>query len=242
MKLGSFAVLVLAVAAAPACHLAAESHPAATDYVIFVDQTGSVGAHERAAWPPTADVVLRRLALGDSILILPVHDQTMNAAPLFYARVPAQGVSLEDVTRGKRRLKEIRDRARVAIQEALQSDKRARGSELLAIVDRVAKARLASGERPMRVYVFSDMLQSMPPINLERTTLLPGDIPQRVSTIGTAARWRSGLLSGVIFQCVLNGLESGRPAGVNDRRILEEFWRVVLTSVGAELLSFDTHL
>jgi hypothetical protein len=210
--------------------------------VVFIDETGSVSAPEREAWAATADRVLGRLALGDSILILPVHDQTLNAAPLFQARVPAPGVSLEGLAHGKRRLKQIRDAARQAIQQALRSGRKARASDLIAIVDRVAAAHTAAPDRVMRVYVFSDMVHSLPPVNLERIALTASDIAPAVAKIGNDARWRGGMLSGVTFFCVLNGIDSGGRIAANDRRILGEFWRVLLTSVEGELGSFDTYL
>jgi hypothetical protein len=219
MKLSVLALLVIAFAA-PSRTLSAASRSAATDYVVVIDQTDSVSASERSAWAAIADDVLRRVALGDSILILPVHDRTLDAAPLFWARVPEQGVSIEDIVRAKRRLKEVRETARQTIHQALESRKPARGTELLAIVDRVAASRAGAGKRQTRVYIFSDMLHSMPPINLERTALSASDVPRWVSNAGSRARWHGGLLAGVKVLCVLNGIDSGRRQDVNDRRIL----------------------
>jgi hypothetical protein len=242
MMRANLIALGLAIAVAPGCRLTAAPTATATDHVMFIDQTGSVSAREREAWAATADDVLGRLGLGDSIVILPVHDQTLNAAPLFQARVPAQEVSLEGLAHGKRRLKQIRDAAQRTVRQALQSGKQARASDLVAIVDRVAAARSAGAGRVMRVYVFSDMVHSLPPVNLERTALKADDIVPAVAKIGNEARWRGGMLSGVKFFCVLNGIDSGQRNTVNDRRILGEFWRVLLTSVEAELASFNTHL
>lgn len=242
MKPAGLMLLMMAIAVASGCQAAAASRPPETDYVMLVDQSGSITAPERAAWSAHADVLLQRLGLGDSILILPVHDQTLNAAPLFHARVPAQGVSLEDLARGKRRLKEIRSAAHQTIGHALESKTQSRGTDVLAVVDRVAAARKSNAGRELRVYIFSDMLQSLPPLNLERTALSPDDIPQHVSRIASAARWRNDLLKGVTFVCVLNGVNSGRRNAVNDRRILVDFWRALFASVGADLASFDTYI
>jgi len=241
MRVSSCLVVAVALAILQGAHTKAASRPQPIDYVIFIDQTGSVSAEQRQAWATTATDVLKQLTVSDSILILPVHDRTLDAAPLFFARVPAGGLSLEDMAFAKRSLKETRQAARASVHEALTSRKQASSTQLLTVIDRLAAARSAQPGRIMRAYLFSDMVNSTPDLDMERRRLVSAEIPQLVGKIRNDARWRDGALAGVKVFCVLNGIDTGQRA-TNDRRVLHEFWRAVFTAVGAELETFETHL
>jgi hypothetical protein len=223
------------------CGLTA-AKPAPVDYVLFLDETGSVTAGQRAAWAATADAVLGRLSFSDTILIFPVHDRTSQAAPIFKARVPSPGSTLRDLARAKKGLREIRDAALQSVHDALASAKQATSTDLYALVDRVAASRSNAQDRITRVYVFSDMLHSGPPVDLERIGLATTGIPVVVDKVRQHRRWSDNAMAGAKVFCVLNGIDAGGRATLNSRRDLEEFWRALLTSVGGEIVSFDTYL
>src|SRR5688572_18998405 len=101
-----------------------------TTYLLFLDLSGSVSGAQRTAWVATADAIVQRLTFGDTIAIFPITDRTLDAAPLFRARVVDEGQSLEDLAGARASLHRVRADAAAAVGAALAAPTRAHSTDV----------------------------------------------------------------------------------------------------------------
>jgi hypothetical protein len=214
-----------------------------TSYLIFLDMTGSVSPAQSAAWVATADAVLQRLAFGDTIAVFPITDRTLDAAPLFRARVADEGQSLEDLADARASVEQVRTDAAAAVRAALATPTRARSTDVFAVVDKVAESAGAS-DTPPQVFIFSDFLDSAAPdvIDMETTPLPMKTLPRLVTEVQRRHGWAPDTLRGATIAGVLNGVTSGGRPPVNDRRVLRAFWGALFGALGGRLAQFDTYV
>jgi hypothetical protein len=215
-------------------------HAPAT-YVLFLDLTGSVSSAQGAAWVATVDAVLQRLTFGDTVAVFPITDRTLDAAPLFRARIAAEGDSLEDLAAARASLQRVRADAAAAVRAALAAPSRARRTDVFAVVDRVAEA-VRGSDLPAQVFIFSDFLDSATPdlIDMEQKRLPMETLPTLIAAVQQRYGWAPDSLRGATIAGVLNGVASGGRAPMNDRRALRAFWGALFEAVGGCLAQFDT--
>jgi hypothetical protein len=215
---------------------------APTEYILFLDLSASISAAQRNAWLGAAAAVLEQMSFGDSIAIFPIHDRTSGAAPLFRARVPDKGLSLEDIAHAKEILEKVRQDGSVALREALSSNTRSHSTELLEIVNKLASTPNEERKVSRRVFIFSDFLHSTRDLDLEKTRLADYDLDALILDIQKRYRWTKDALRGDKIYGVLSATTSGGPRPVNDHAALKQFWGTLFNQLGAELASFDTYL
>jgi hypothetical protein len=214
------------------------------DVLLFIDKSGSMSTRESAAALQSGEAVVTGLSFSDTITLFPIHDHTLDAAPLFRARIPERGRSLEERAASKRALLDIRAAARDALRRSFASAGGARHTALLEVVDKVSTAPIPAAQVFREVYVFSDFLHSTPRFDMERTTLPAGEveITGLVSALSKEFHWTAETLRNVTIHCIVTGKSAGQRGGVNDPRVLQRFWSALFAGVGAQVAGFDTYL
>jgi hypothetical protein len=231
-------VLAVTVAALAGCRPAGVP----TEYLLFLDLSGSVSSAQREAWLTSGDAALKRLSFGDSLAIFPIHDRTLDAAPLFRARVPEKGYSLEEIAGAKAALLQVRSEAGAALRDALEGNTRSRGTQLFEVIDKLASSPSGEPKVLRKVFIFSDFLQSSRDLDFERTRLADQDLAALIASLQNRHGWTNDTLRGVTIYGILTGADSGERRPINDRRVLKQFWGMLFHQLGAELASFDTYL
>ncbi len=235
-------ILVLAgVIGLAGCSARGADRKTGSRLIIFLDQTASIDATQRAAWMKEASGLARQLTGGSSVAVYPIHDRTMDAAPLFQADIPAVGddATSDEALAGHLALVHARDGSRAAIEKGLETGPAVR-TDVFSSIDRIQPDTLH--RRTVIVY-FSDMLNSTPDLNLET----PGAIkrPSMGAQIEALARrhyWQPGQLAGDEVYCVLNSIESGHRGPAVDRLTQKAFYDALFQALGARLVSYETHL
>ena len=234
-------LLGLALALATAgCSASAEPNRRGTRFVLFLDLSASVQPGECDRWLRQAGQLAP--GYGDSVEVFPLHAQTLSAAPLLEAEVPALGrdPGLDELARARAIRKQVRESLAGVLRTAFAESARSSSTDVFSAIDRVRPD--PSGRRTAVVF-FSDMLNSTREANLEQGPALASSaVPALVRSIAAAHAWSAATLGGADVYCILNSQESGRVAPVNDRRALHRFYAAMFQSIGARLVVFDTHL
>jgi hypothetical protein len=233
---------ILAAAATSGC--SAEGHPHASGrrLIVFIDLSASITNNQRALWKREAARLADSLADDSTIAIYAIHDQTMDAAQLYEAEIPA---SVADGTRTaaeKQKLarREVRKGAIAAMVGALDSGGKAPRTDIFSAIDRIRPTR--DGRR-LQIFFFSDMLNSTPDFNMELPGALTRSSPaDRIAQLARRHSWHSGQLAGAEVYCVLNSIESGRRGPVMDRLAQQAFYSSLFESLGARLMAYDTNI
>ncbi|MEK7752167.1 MAG: hypothetical protein AAB654_09650 [Acidobacteriota bacterium] len=210
-------------------------------FVVFVDQSLSLqpDREQLEHWAAAAEHrVFSRFRAGDALYIYGIHDQSGAAASLFSEtpRALPPDADMDTTMAIRREVAAVLASGRSWLREALQSSVRSRQTRLLEALPRIRK----DPERAREALFLSDMLESTPELDLERSRLTDQNMPELVAAAVARHRLEKDLLAGVSITCVLDSPRIGAPRRTNDRRTLECFWRMVLTGLGATLVSFDS--
>jgi hypothetical protein len=209
--------------------------------IVFLDQTASINAAQRAAWMKEAAGLASQIAPGSSIAIYPIHDRTMDAAPLFAADIPA---APDDATADEARAQHsalvgAREGARAAIETGLNAGG-ASQTDIFSTIDRIQPD---PRQRRTVIVYFSDMLNSTPDLNMEaRGTIKRSDIPAKLEGLARRHYWQPGQLAGDEVFCILNSIDSGQREPAVDRLTQRVFYDALFQALGAQLKSYETHL
>jgi hypothetical protein len=224
------------------CSANGSVHESGRRSFVFLDLTGSVDQEQRRLWASDAGRLVDSLSGGSGIAVYPIHDHTMEAAPLFEGEIPEwkPDATYEVAARQKADLVRTRDRASAAIRRALDSGGDAARTDIFSAIDRVQPDLQA---RPTAIYFFSDMLNSTPDLNMEHAgALTRGNAAEQIRKLARKHQWRGGLLKGVDVYCVLNSVASGRAGPAVDRLTQRDFYQALFETLGARLVTYDTHL
>ncbi len=244
-KLALVTVLSAIVLCVAAFHFLGGGHggerkelPART--IVFVDQSASIPEAQQAEWEKVVGGLLGRLKAGDAFAVFGIHDQSLNAKPIFQAEVPAleEGAGLDEWETWKRRLNQIRKEAKEAFNQALHPEQRALSTDIFSAINRVQPDRT----RKTSLIFMSDMLHSTRELDLEKTRLVEGNIASLLNPVIAKHQWRQGALEGAAVHCVLNSVELRENSPLNDRLVLRRFWAALFEFLGAEVETFETHL
>lgn len=222
------------------CSASAEPNRRSTRFVLFLDLSASVPPTECERWLGQAGRLVPDY--GDSVVVFPLHEQTLAAGPLLEAEIPALGrdPGFDELARARKVRKQVRESLAGVLKKAFAESARSPATDVFSAIDRI-RPDLAG--RRTAVVFFSDMLNSTREGNLEKApAVAPSAVPALIRSIGAAHGWSAATLRGVDVYCILNSLESGKAAPVNDRRILHRFFGAMFQSMGARLVVFDTHL
>jgi hypothetical protein len=210
--------------------------------VVFVDLSESPGPDDAVRWREAANVkVFERTNFGDSVIVYAVHDHTAESAPLFEVSVPMLGpdASMDETLRARKLLRHARVDGPVKLDEALRAPVRSRSTRLIESLRRIPK----DPGRATEVLYLSDMLESTSELDLERTRISNANIVHLAQAAIERYRLTPGALDGVTFYCVLDSPRVGTASRkANDHQSLERFWRLVVTSLGGNLASFDSRI
>ncbi len=210
-------------------------------FEIFVDQSASIPSIQQEQWVLAVDKLFGRLGSGDGVVIYGMHDQTLNASPIYKADVPIlpPNPGYEILEGWKRRLNQIRRDAKAALAQALNPRQRALRTDIFSAFNRVQP----DPKRQTIIVFLSDMLNSTPELDMEKTRLSDSDISKRLSSIAAKHQWKSGMLGGAKVHCILNSVEiRAVVTPLNDRLALGQFWEALLKELGASVETFETHL
>jgi hypothetical protein len=209
-------------------------------YIVFVDQSASIPETQQAQWEKVFGKLLDRLKGGDAFAIFGIHDQSLNAKPIFQAEVPVleEGAGLDDWETWKRRLNQIRNGAKESFNKALHPERRALSTDIFSAINRVQPDRT----RKTSLILMSDMIHSTRELDMEKTRLAGENIAGILNPVIGRHQWRKGALEGVEVHCVLNSVELHETSPLNDRLILRRFWTALFDNLGAKVMTFETHL
>jgi hypothetical protein len=210
--------------------------------IVFLDLSASVDYEQRRLWGRDAARVVDALAGGCGVAVLPIHDHTLEAAPLFEGEVPQwlSDATFDVASRQKAALVQTRDGASAAIRKALDGDGGAIRTDIFSAIDRI---RPDPNARRTAIYFFSDMLNSTSDLNMERPgSLTRSNAAEQIQNLARRHAWRPGILAGVEVYCVLNSIESGHSGPAVDRLTQRYFYEALFKALGARLVTYDTHL
>jgi hypothetical protein len=134
---------------------------------------------------------------------------------------------------------EVRKHAKEAIAIALDPPKRAEWTDIFGALNRAH----ADKNRETHILIFSDMKESTPSLDLERTRLTEENLAPSLNAAASRYDWQKDQLRGAKVYCLLDSvsLGGGKPSP-NDRTVLHRFWTTFFRSFKAELITFETHL
>ncbi len=211
-------------------------------HVLFVDQSDSPRAPDIERWVAAAKVsIFDPLSFGDAVLIYGVHDHTADSAPLFDKPVPPMppNASMDIVIGLRKALREAREGGAAAVAAALRAPTRSRSTRLIESLGRVPR----DGQRQVRVTYLSDMLECTRELNLEKTAITDTNLQQLAQAAVDRYHLHRGALDGVHVRVVLDSpLVGSRRTVPNDHESLGRFWRLLFTSLGGTLDSFDSRV
>ncbi len=210
-------------------------------YVWFIDQSSSVDPSGQPQWQKAAEEQGKCLRCGDALFVFGLHNQTPNAAPIYDAEIPAVS---DDPTRDERekcdrKMKQVRRELKEKLREAFNPQHRAPTTDYFSAIDRIKP----DPTRHTMVFFVGDLFQSnQTELDLERVRLTDENINDLLNPVITRHCWQQDQLKGVKIHCLFNSLNIIDTTPLNDRRILRKFWGTLFQSLGAELVTFDTHL
>jgi hypothetical protein len=211
-------------------------------YLIFVDQSASPGPSDAARWIDAANhKVFERLRFGDSLVVYGVHDHTGDSAPIFEAAIPVvpEDAGMDGVIGARRALRDARVNGLKSVREALKSPVLSRTTKLIESLRRIT----GDQQRKTEALYLSDMLESTKDLDLERIRLTDANLPTLAQAAINRYQFTRGMLDGVTVFCVLDSPRVGEPRSkMNDRSMLDRFWRLIFTTLGAQLASFDSRI
>lgn len=219
------------------------TEPACDCYTMFIDQSASISSQQRAHWMGEAEKIIASIKPGDSITTYSIHDQTLRTKPHFEAHIPPldEDAGLDDQLRVKQKLVEAKNGTREALQKALDAAGQAPKTDIFSAFD-----RSSVGQRNCRValFFFSDCLHAAErdEINLEQTRLVEDRFPQIIEATARRHGWRNNTLKGAAVYAILPSAQSGQGQPLNDVRILKAFYQSMVSSIGGQLVSFETTL
>jgi hypothetical protein len=209
-------------------------------YVWFIDQSISVDPSGQPQWQKATEEQVKRIRCGDTLFMFGLHNQTRQAAPIYNDEVPAVSddpTIIED-KKCKLKLVPMRQQLKDKFREAFDLRHRAIETDYFSSIDRI---KLDQTRRTM-VFFVGDMVQSNRELDLERVRLTEENIVDLLNQVIAKHGWQRDQLNGVRVHCLLNSLNIREAAPLNDVRILRKFWETLFQSLGAELVTFDTHL
>lgn len=214
----------------------------ATQRVLFVDQSDSPPDADIERWSQAADsAVFATMQFGDSVVVFGVHDHTADSAPIFEASVPVCGpyAGMDCVIKARRALIQVRQNGAAAVRAALHSTVRSHSTRLIESLARIPR----DANRTVEVMYLSDMLESTRELDLERTPITDANLGRLVQCAVERYHFRRGALDGVTVRAVLDSPPVGaRRKMPNDHTALDHFWRLLITSLGGNLASFDSRV
>jgi hypothetical protein len=213
--------------------------------VLAVDQSDSISVSQLAQWEPAARALVSQLCPGDSLQIFTIHNNTLNAKPLFddsLPLAPSANATIANRILFKRQMLDFQQAADLALLQAFQRAAAVTATDIFSLFDRIR----SNPSRQVRLVIFSDGLHSNAELNLERfpLKLKPGTLGPLIQRLATHHGWDSTTLAGASVAFVLPSLNAGpdKSPGPNDRLVLKDFYDVLVRSLGGVLKSFDTQL
>jgi len=209
-------------------------------YVWFIDQSSSVDPSGQPQWQRATEEQVKRLRCGDTLLMFGLHNQTRQAAPIYNDEVPAvsDDPTIDEDKRCKLKLDPMRQQLKEKFREAFDLRHRATETDYFSAIDRIKLDQT----RHTMVFFVGDMVQSNRDLDLERVRLTEENIVDLLNPVIARHGRQRDQLKGVRIHCILNSLNIREAAPLNDVHILRKFWGTLFQSLGAELVTFDTHL
>ena len=225
-RLAALALLVAAAGCGRASAAApSAAAPATKQVVAIVDVSRSIDATRRQ----DADTLLRSvvwtLAPGDRLVVIETYRANDPTAEEWSVDIPSAQDPSKPTPGEKRRADRTRDEALAVIPTFFDSSsaKRAKTTDIMSALFRAADQAKARPRAKTLVLVLSDMLNSTPELNMERSGGIPDDV--WIQSLKGAGRLPD--LSGLCVFAVGGDVASDRGARVRS------FWLDYLRSSGA---------
>jgi hypothetical protein len=209
-------------------------------YIWFVDQSISVSPARQREWEAITEEHIKCLKCGDKVLTYGMHDQSLNAAPIYNESIPAfsDPPTHDEEEECHQKLNQVRRELREKLHEAFSPQRRSSTTDIFSAIDRIKTDKV----RQTIVYFVGDMIQSNQELDLEHMHLKEQNIVALLNPIVAKHGWQPGRLKGVKIHCILNSIGIREAAPLNDRRILRKFWETLFVGLGGTLETFDTHI
>jgi hypothetical protein len=205
---------------------------------VFIDISGSIADEQRALWKQMVlSEVHTRLVPGDEVLLFLVTERSSLEVPRrLPATVAPDGTLTGDVNSAEsvRRLEAELD---AVLQQLLQSRRKVRQTDLLGVVDRLARRPSGSS---VEALIFSDMEEESDDVDLARRPPASAEEAGQLVRRQVQGRgWTSDSLKGVRVSCFLPTTGNALKRPLAHRRALEGFWRTLIVGLGGELSHYD---
>jgi len=237
---------IAAIALSSACGIAPGTERSAVSsvqphrYRIFVDESASAVGRKNPQWDLGVGRLCTLLSYGDASEIYMINDSTKDNAPLFRVSIPqfpANG-SMDEQILVKKQLVEGRRKLKNYLNQAIHVDphKGSKTSDILGFIERSAP----DAARKEMTVLFTDGLESADrSLNFEKKCVARLNLNDTIPEVAKRRLWSSGALRGQVH-FVLPDRPPARKC--NSTRELEEFYRVLVKALGAELTSFQPYL
>ena len=210
-------------------------------YYLLFDQSISPEGNDQAEWRKVGRQIVDSLAGGDGIVILGIHDQSQNSGLMYQGEMPVlpEDYTYDEDTATKAKWTEVRKEAGEAIESALNPSKRAEWTDIFGALNRVRHGK----NQVTHIFMFSDMKESTPALDLERTRLTEENLISSLNAAVGKYDWQNDQLRGARVHCLLDSIQlGGGKKSLNDRTIQRRFWETFFQPFKAELITFDTNL
>jgi len=210
-------------------------------YYLLFDQSISPAANDQAEWRKVGKQIVETLDGGDGIVILGIHDESKNAGVLYQGEMPIlpEDYTYDEDTATKAKWAEVRREADKAIESALRPEKRGKWTDIFGALNRVHPGK----SQRTHIFIFSDMKESTPALDLERTRLTEENLISSLNAAIGKYDWQKDQLRGARVHCLLDSIKIGADEkSPNDRTMLRRFWEAFFRSVKADLITFETNL
>lgn len=209
-------------------------------YRQFFDTSASTGGSTNAQWEAGAMRLCDLLTYGDAAEIYLINDTTTDNPPAFRESIvpfPKHGTMREQKSAQEQRLR-VRRNMREVVKKVL-NERKGGGSKTSDVLGFIERSRPDPSRREVTV-LFTDALESADKgLNLERTRLSDINAPQLIQEMATRRRWAPGALRGDIHVVLP---DPSKVPNRNSTRDLEAFYRLLIKSLGADLVAFETYL
>jgi hypothetical protein len=204
-------------------------------HVLFVDRSAST-SDQRAHWRRAIENVLAEVRFGDRVVVYSLDWRTTDRAAAFHAEIPEGGaLTATAKARGARARMKAGVLKTVDALFAQPPSPHSRIVDALALIPRPAQCQCR-----VRITFFSDMLNDLAPLDLER--ILVTDPVAAARRVMRDIGLEPGSLTGAEVAVVLDDVVEEARVGVNPRGTVRAIYQALVErQLGARLVRFDAN-
>lgn len=210
---------------------------------ILVDKSKSIPGN-LSSWLKMVEPLAGCLRPGDSFRVLLINDDSGGTGPVIERTLPTipPGASLKKRVAIKNEALKAKEEFKTALWDLFKTPGNTDSTDIFGLLERI---RPAAGSKTI-VVGFSDGLHASARdgINLETTLITPATTTTIFKKLVEKHAWTQDMLSGAALYIVLPTVteKTRKTPPINDRTVLSQFYRTLITSLGGSLANFTVDL